>query len=542
MVAQGQLDRIAALIDRLRPLASKQRGMPVEAEDWNTLVDAVVGVIGIAREQERGAGTQLEERFASRAHEHLSEVDIGWLDADLKSSLSQTESTVSTRQAISALTTRIEGLAAEVARLTRTSETQQKDIDRSAVDNLERGRLLRSFEDRFGGLENLRTTVTGITQSLDGVQRNLTRVLDLGNSLSDPTGARIDVAKLRRDVADLQALGENLRGVDGSVLRMRDVELRLREVQDAVGVGQANGLDSRIAVATAAAEARSNATLDSRFEALRADVNTRNEASAAALRTQLTAEVASARTAIDNSVTSRLAEAETRSDASIETKLGARTEALRQSLLNEARAAIDTRLATLPNQIGAQVNASTAELATALRAELASGAASNRAAMEQLLATRVAEVETRLSAGLDTRLQNRNEALRTELLAATNRLVADRLAAFGDEVRRDLTASLSVSLRDELTETVLRAVRPQIAELAQNFERRIGAVEANLSGIETRLNNRVTEAVAASEARTVSRLARVETDFNQRIVTRDEVATRNLRLEINRLEGRLGPP
>ena len=542
MVAQGQLDRIAALIDRLRPLASKQRGMPVEAEDWNTLVDAVVGVIGIAREQERGAGTQLEERFASRAHEHLSEVDIGWLDADLKSSLSQTESTVSTRQAISALTTRIEGLAAEVARLTRTSETQQKDIDRSAVDNLERGRLLRSFEDRFGGLENLRTTVTGITQSLDGVQRNLTRVLDLGNSLSDPTGARIDVAKLRRDVADLQALGENLRGVDGSVLRMRDVELRLREVQDAVGVGQANGLDSRIAVATAAAEARSNATLDSRFEALRADVNTRNEASAAALRTQLTAEVASARTAIDNSVTSRLAEAETRSDASIETKLGARTEALRQSLLNEARAAIDTRLATLPNQIGAQVNASTAELATALRAELASGAASNRAAMEQLLATRVAEVETRLSAGLDTRLQNRNEALRTELLAATNRLVADRLAAFGDEVRRDLTASLSVSLRDELTETVLRAVRPQIAELAQNFERRIGAVEANLSGIETRLNNRVTEAVAASEARTGSRLARVETDFNQRIVTRDEVATRNLRLEINRLEGRLGPP
>ena len=542
MVAQGQLDRIAALIDRLRPLASKQRGMPVEAEDWNTLVDAVVGVIGIAREQQRGAGTQLEERFAPRAHEHLSEVDIGWLDADLKSNLAQTESTVSTRQAISALTTRIEGLAAEVARLTRTSETQQKDIDRSAVDNLERGRLLRSFEDRFGGLENLRTTVTGITQSLDGVQRNLTRVLDLGNSLSDPTGARIDVAKLRRDVADLQALGENLRGVDGSVLRMRDVELRLREVQDAVGVGQANGLDSRIAVATAAAEARSNATLDSRFEAFRADVNTRNEASAAALRTQLTAEVASARTAIDNSVTARLAEAETRSDASIETKLGARTEALRQSLLNEARAAIDTRLATLPNQIGAQVNASTAELATALRAELASGAASNRAAMEQLLATRATEVETRLNAGLDTRLQNRNEALRTELLTATNRLVADRLAAFGDEVRRDLTASLSVSLRDELTETVLRAVRPQIAELAQNFERRIGAVEANLSGIETRLNNRVTEAVAASEARTGSRLARVETDFNQRIVTRDEVATRNLRLEINRLEGRLGPP
>ena len=44
-------ERIDGLNDRLTPLAGKQRGMRIEAEEWNTLIDVLRGLLAIDRAQ-----------------------------------------------------------------------------------------------------------------------------------------------------------------------------------------------------------------------------------------------------------------------------------------------------------------------------------------------------------------------------------------------------------------------------------------------------------------------------------------------------------
>ena len=51
MATTNQLERIGALVDRLGPLAAKTRGMRIEAGEWNTLVDIVLGVLQVERAQ-----------------------------------------------------------------------------------------------------------------------------------------------------------------------------------------------------------------------------------------------------------------------------------------------------------------------------------------------------------------------------------------------------------------------------------------------------------------------------------------------------------
>src|SRR6478736_4775376 len=87
-----QLDRIAQLVDKITPVGNKQRGMRIESDDWNTLVDVALGILQLDR--------LLEQRFALKDHVHLGEVSIAWLDADLQSRLGGATAAVSTRQAL----------------------------------------------------------------------------------------------------------------------------------------------------------------------------------------------------------------------------------------------------------------------------------------------------------------------------------------------------------------------------------------------------------------------------------------------------------
>ena len=45
MPGTTQLTAISEMVDRIRRLAGKQRGMPIQADDWNALVDVLCGVL-----------------------------------------------------------------------------------------------------------------------------------------------------------------------------------------------------------------------------------------------------------------------------------------------------------------------------------------------------------------------------------------------------------------------------------------------------------------------------------------------------------------
>src|SRR4029079_2315602 len=84
-------------------------------------------------------------------------------------------------------------------------------------------------------------------------------------------GAPLDVAGMKRDITGLQQLRDNLKGLDGSLVRAADIELRLKGVEDASGAG---GLDGRINAAVAGAETRLNDGQSTRFSALRDQLTT----------------------------------------------------------------------------------------------------------------------------------------------------------------------------------------------------------------------------------------------------------------------------
>src|ERR671920_2386321 len=79
-----QVERIAQLVASLAPLRGKQRGMRIEAEDWNTLVTTIVAILEIDRRQEEGLGAALADAYAPRTHDHLGSVSLPWLEPDLQ--------------------------------------------------------------------------------------------------------------------------------------------------------------------------------------------------------------------------------------------------------------------------------------------------------------------------------------------------------------------------------------------------------------------------------------------------------------------------
>ena len=215
------------------------------------------------RDREDSTQSSLAQSFAAIDHVHLGQIDITWLDADLQARLGgqQSQGSVLTRTALGEATQKITSLGTEVARLSTLAETHQLLLDRASVDAADRSKVLSQFDARFAGVENLRTLVGAVSNDVNGLRGNLDTVLQLRTSLSDANGNPIDVAQLKTQIGDLQTLRDNLKGVDGNLLRMRDIEVRLNEIGDAAGVGGAGGLDQRIATATGQLKEQLNACL-----------------------------------------------------------------------------------------------------------------------------------------------------------------------------------------------------------------------------------------------------------------------------------------
>ncbi len=145
-----QLKRLADLSERLKGLDEKRRGNPIEADDWNAIVSVIKGILEIDRVQEDAATGRLEERFAAKNHEHLCEVGRDWLDADLQKNLaSGAGSSVPLHIAFAGVRDRVDGVALDTVRVATQLEEQQKNIDKFAVADVDRGSQVRRMEDRL---------------------------------------------------------------------------------------------------------------------------------------------------------------------------------------------------------------------------------------------------------------------------------------------------------------------------------------------------------------------------------------------------------
>jgi regulator of replication initiation timing len=591
-MATNQLERIADLVERVSPLGGKSRGMPIEADDWNTLVDVVLGLLQVGRAQAETTLVTLQERFAPREHEHLGDVTDAWLDPALQARVGAGGGgSVPTRTALAELESRLGGLGTEVARLTSLVSDQRRQLDRSAVTELDRTHVLKQFDDRFAGVENLRTQVATLATDVGGVKTNVTTLLDLRRSLSDPLGNPIDVARMRQDLTEVQALRENLQGVDGSLLRLRDVELKLREVSDAVGTSGPGGLDARITGAVADAERRLDTGAVARSEALKQSLTADAQASEARLRAQLDGGIVSTRIVLGQSMTDAVAAAETRLTTTLNTKITQTAATLRTDTLAATGTLIDQRLAGVPDQVRSITTGLVAtlrtdvrdELRTTLRADLdgrfatlntqvndrlAAADARQRtleaavpglvqtqvtalgttlaAQQSQALDTRLAAMQTSLNAAVDTRARAEVAAGLATLDARIATSVDGRLADLDARVGRSVTAAtrtLSTDISTEVrTQVTALDVAGQVRDSTATLAAQLRAEQARSSAeVLAKSSSNLSDAVTLLRSETAALRTEVNRTIDTRINANNTALRQDLQTDLTQFEGRLKP-
>lgn len=514
MSSTSQLERIAGLVEQLGPIAKKQKGMRIEAEEWNALVDVLLGVLKIDRAQEQSSQVTLEQRFAVKVHEHLGEIGLTWLDAELQSRLGSQQGAVPTRTALAELAHKFQGIGDEVARLTTLSESLGKLIDRSQVDDVDRSRTLSRFETRFAGVENLRTLVSTLSTDVGGVKGNIDTLLELRKSLSDAQGNPIDIARLQSELGEVQGLRENLKGVSGDLLRLKDIELKLNEVADAAGVGAAGGLDQRLSELASSMETRLNGGFDERSNGLQQALAEQNAASEVRLQSALSGSLEARAQALEQSLAGKIADSESRLGQSVDSKIAASVGSVRQQADASAKSLIEARLAGIPEQ----VKATTVEMIAGLRAELVGElSVSLKKDIQTRFTTLEATMNTRLGV-IEGRVSSFAEQIPT--------LVAGRV----DEARQALEASISLQLDDQITASQTALEQNLAGRIKEALDRQQAKLAETINGSVTQLRGEI------SALRT-----EVDNTIDARIKTTDTSLQKSLSTEFKKFESRLKP-
>jgi hypothetical protein len=480
-----QLERISALVDKLDPLSNKQRGMRIEAQEWNALVEVLAGTLQLARLQEQRTENILDQRFASKEHEHLGEVNLAWLDADLQARISGGDNGIATRQALAAMDQKIKALSDQVAKLSTALDRSQQLLDETIVLNSDKTKKLLAFEQRFKGVEDLRIAVTTLSNDVGSVRVNVDKVLELRKSLQDSAGNPINVVKLRDDLTDLQSIRENLKGADGRPLRLRDLELKIQEVADVVGTGGQGGLEGRFATFSASLLD----TLDERTETKITQVQESLRTETAATETRLRAEILTSSTETRDLLTLQTKDQISASEAIINKAQDTRVktlEAFTKDEISSTRALLNDRLAAVPDQVKAQLDTAVNTLRTSLTTTL-------QASLSATLTTQVKEVDTRLGQQI-TAVQAATTSLTQSLPEMINTRIGNVMPEFQNTLNQQITAQVGAA-RTAIEAGVDNRVSTAVSNSLQNLDARIAtAVTQQTSTIDGKISTAVSAA------------------------------------------------
>jgi chromosome segregation ATPase len=220
--------RIAGILDRLTAISRMTPGMPLRAEDWNTVIGAV---IDLARLQGTQAAT-------SPGHSHPGQVSREWLDGPLGEFVDGTRATqLATNEQLRLLSARVDRMEARLTALSEQVGTLQSTVDSQADGGLDRDITIKRVSDRVDTLDLLGSEVADVRTRLTRLDPQLQDAIKLRSELTGPEGVIPDLGRLQAQVDDLDLLRDNLRLADGSVGRLRDLERRL-DTFEAIGTNE----------------------------------------------------------------------------------------------------------------------------------------------------------------------------------------------------------------------------------------------------------------------------------------------------------------
>ena len=484
MAATQQM--IASLTDKLATLGGKKRGMAIEADDWNALVAVLQGALEIDRTQDDQTNVQLAATYAPVVHQHLSEVSTAWLDADLQAKTAASSGSSNLLLRISQLEAKLTAINQELATLSNRADAQQTTIDRFGVNDLNRSNSIRDFSAKFGTVTGMQTALNAATTDIAGIKTNIQTVLDLRKSLSTPAGAPIDINAMLQDVAGLKTLSANFKGVDGTVLRMSDVELRLKDVEAATGTGAAGGLDGRINAAVSAAEARLKSAQNDAITALHTQLTTeagqREATSKAALETEMTGKFADAAKA--NQAALDQSNVQLRGETA--DNLNKAITAAQQAQSDATKALVAQQMGLVPGIVGGAVASARTDILQAAKdaetpiiaSAVQTAVTASEGRMNDRLTTAQTQIQQNLST-LETRLRGEFTASVAASSAQTNSAVNDKFTA----MQQTLNTAVATQAKAEVANAL-----PGVTASAQ------AAVTAGLSTLDAKVAQSVADA------------------------------------------------
>lgn len=512
----NQLERIKALADRLTPLADKQRGMRIEAEQWNTMVEVLRGILDIDRTQENVVTNVIREECAPKDHEHVGQAGLDWLDAETRERLTGAGGALS-RSALDDVNKRIEALAQEVRRLAQAVEEQQKALDRFGVNQIDWRKELFQVRDRFQGFEDVRVSVANLDKQVSGISRNVDEVLKLRGSLTDGQGKPLDFVKMQGQLDEVKTLRAALARDDGTLIRPKELETQVKGLNDLVGIlGNKSGggvvtapavaedLDKRLTAISTDLETRIGTRFDAKVREIQKGLQDEHTVVVSNLQTQFVNSFKEAKTGLEETAKGRLDETEKRLGTRFDDQLRVTADRLGKDVSAASAKTIEEKLGALvPTQVSQEVGRRRDELETTLRSTLT--AQVNGAVETQVgkvggeLGKRVATVEalaTTLKTELPQRVRDQVATEKAGLLSEVNANVDDKLA----KTSQFLTTSLIPAKVSEAVKTTVgdldtrigATVQQKVADLDSRIDLVVSKRTQNLSSdvsreVETRL-------------------------------------------------------
>jgi hypothetical protein len=283
-MASETLDLLDAIVKGAEAASGKGAGQPLRAAEWNTLADAIARLARLAAAREKNEADTLAKTYARVDHEHLGQVGLTWLDPPTRALVEGRDGAADVVARLNDLARDTKALRTDITALTGQVD-RLRDGLRDATDaQLVRDRATEGLGKRLDGVIDLDRRVTTITDGLSKMGTDVRAALDFRNTLVDPSGAPLDLRALSGRVSDLETSRDRLRLADGEVVRIRDFESRVanlegRIVDNAIldtRIGQRLGVlvdepDNPLASRAAAAAA---AALDPRIAAVEAGVQT----------------------------------------------------------------------------------------------------------------------------------------------------------------------------------------------------------------------------------------------------------------------------
>jgi hypothetical protein len=479
MPTVAEIERLSALVERLLPLSSRARGEPITAQDWNTIVGALLEV---AR-----ATVQSGPTDHVPPHEHPDAVRSGWLDPVLRARLER--GPFDDPAAVS----RLGALERSLANIDHRLDATRADLGdvramatRVDTNDLSREAHLTSLGRKVDGLDDARVHVASLRDTLNSLRGELARVSAFAAGL-EAAGQPVDVGALLTRLGAVEELRTRLTTPSGELLDAAAIERRQAELETklvtedeltaAIAASRAEipddvrtGLleDARVAARdeAAAATAAVGAALQEQIRVRLPDIEAaavraatvRADEVGAGLRTSLRDELGALIAAGDDAVRETVTSSVAGSADALRAEIGARVDLVETALVAAVTTELDRRVPALIESLTRALDGLEARVVPIERG-LEDVRGSSSATATDLV---------RLTAQVEATTGNVASTLRAELDAGLRGVrdeMAARQSALADALRAEI-ASDRLHVADELT-----AIRNQVPELVRDSVR-----------------------------------------------------------------------